>query len=53
MARLARFVVPGIPPHVAQRGNGRRRTVFGGTDYLACRELQRSHCAARGVAVWG
>jgi len=26
MARLARFVVPGIPHHVTQRGNGRQQT---------------------------
>jgi hypothetical protein len=27
MARIARFVVPGLPHHVTQRGN-RRETVF-------------------------
>jgi len=29
MARLARWVVPGLPQHVTQRGNRRRRTFFG------------------------
>jgi hypothetical protein len=28
MARLARFIVPGIPHHVTQRGNGRARVFF-------------------------
>lgn len=52
MARLARFVVPGVPHHVTQRGNGRQRTFFGDADYAAYRELLRVHCAAQGVAVW-
>ena len=52
MARLARFVVPCIPHHVTQRGNGRQRTFFCDADYVAYRELLREHCAAHGVAVW-
>ncbi len=32
MARFARVVVPGIPHHATQRGNGRARTFFGGDD---------------------
>jgi hypothetical protein len=28
MARLSRVVIPGIPHHVTQRGNGRQRTFF-------------------------
>ena len=52
MTRLARFVVPGVPHHVTQRGNGRQRTFFGDADYAAYRELLRTHCAAHGVAVW-
>jgi putative transposase len=27
MARLARVVIPGLPHHVTQRGNGRARTL--------------------------
>jgi putative transposase len=32
MARLARFIIPGIPHHVTQRGNGRQQTFFGDDD---------------------
>ena len=52
MARLARVVVPGLPHHVTQRGNGRARTFFGDEDYALYRDLLRDHCAAAGVAVW-
>ena len=53
MARLARYVVPGIPHHVTQRGNGRQQTFFGDGDYAAYRDLLGKHCASHGVAVWG
>jgi putative transposase len=33
MARLARVVVPGIPHHITQRGNGRAKTFFSDDDY--------------------
>lgn len=33
MARLARFIVPGIPHHVTQRGNRRERTFLEDGDY--------------------
>lgn len=52
MARLARYVVPGVPHHVTQRGNGRQQTYFSDADYAAYRELLREHCAANGVEVW-
>jgi len=29
MARLPRIVIPGLPHHVTQRGNGRAQTFFG------------------------
>jgi putative transposase len=32
MARIARFVVPGLPHHVTQRGNRRERVFFGDDD---------------------
>jgi hypothetical protein len=35
MARIARFVVPGLPHHVTQRGNRRERVFFGDDDYSA------------------
>ena len=52
MARLARFVLPGIPHHVTQRGNGRQQTFFSDADYAAYRDLLAEHCAANGVSVW-
>src|SRR6266576_2212747 len=39
MARLARLVIPGLPHHVTQRGNGRARTFFGDDDYALYRDL--------------
>ena len=33
MARLARIVVPGLPYHVTQRGNGRAKVFFTPDDY--------------------
>ena len=52
MARLARFVLPGTPHHVTQRGNGRQQTFFSDVDYAAYRDLLAEHCAAHDVAVW-
>ncbi|MDA0663070.1 MAG: transposase [Proteobacteria bacterium] len=52
MARLPRFIVPGIPHHVTQRGNGRQQTFFADADYRLYRDLLAAHCAAQGVAVW-
>jgi putative transposase len=52
MARLARVVVPGIPPHVTQRGSGRRQTFFGDADYALYRDLLASSCRAAGVGIW-
>lgn len=52
MARLARYVLPGVPHHVTQRGNGRQQTFFEAADYAAYRDLLGVHCAAHGVAVW-
>jgi putative transposase len=39
MARLARFVVPGLPHHVTQRGNRRQQAFFNDGDYAAYLEL--------------
>ena len=52
MARLARYVIPGVPHHVTQRGNGRQQTFFSDADYAAYRDLLAKHCAAHGIAVW-
>ncbi len=52
MARLARFVGPGVPHHITQRGNRRQRTFFCDEDYLAYVELMGDWCSRFGVAVW-
>jgi putative transposase len=52
MARLARIVVPGVPHHVTQRGNGGARTFFVDEDYGFYKELLGQHCREAGVEVW-
>jgi len=52
MARLPRLVVPGLPHHVTQRGNGRAQTFFGDADYALYRDLLAASCRAAEVAIW-
>ena len=52
MARLPRIVVPQVPHHVTQRGNGRQQTFFGSKDYALYRDLLGRHCRAADVEVW-
>ncbi len=52
MARLPRFIIPGTPHHVTQRGNGRQQTFFFHADYKLYRDLLAAHAAANGVSVW-
>ena len=52
MARLARIVVPGIPHHVTQRGNGRQQTFFTPEDYRLYRDMLSEECRAADVEVW-
>ena len=52
MARLARLVIPGLPHHVTQHGNRRRRTFFKGGDYAACIELVAGWCREESVEIW-
>jgi len=52
MARLARAVIPGLPHHVTQRGNGRARTFFRDRDYQLYRELLAEQCREAEVGVW-
>jgi putative transposase len=52
MARLARLVVPGLPHHVTQRGNGRAQTFFSDGDYALYRDLLADACREARVAVW-
>jgi putative transposase len=39
MARLPRLVIPGLPHHVTQRGNGRQPTFFEEADYALYLDL--------------
>ena len=52
MARLPRLVVPGLPHHVTQRGNGRAQTFFTEADYALYRDLLAASCRAAHVEVW-
>ena len=52
MARLARIVIPGLPHHVTQRGNGRGRTFFDDADYALYRDLLAASCRAADVEIW-
>lgn len=52
MARLARVVIPDLPHHLTQRGNGGARTFFTDADYALYRTLLGEHCRAAGVEVW-
>lgn len=52
MARMARTVVPGLPHHVTQRGNGRARTFFSDLDYRTYLDLLTVHCKAARVGIW-
>jgi len=53
MARIARYVVPGLPHHVTQRGNRREKVFFSDADYELYRDLLAMQCRKHGVAVWG
>jgi len=52
MARMPRFVVPGYPHHVTQRGTRRMRTFFSAEDYQAYLDLVRDAKASVGVDIW-
>ena len=52
MARLPRIVVPQVPHHVTQRGNGRQQTFFGDKDFALYRDLLGRHCRTADVEVW-
>lgn len=52
MARLARFVVPGLPHLVTQRGNRREPVFFSAEDYALYRDLLAEACDKAEVAVW-
>lgn len=52
MARLARIVIPRLPHHVTQRGNGRSQTFFSDGDYRLYLDLLREHCTEAEVGIW-
>jgi putative transposase len=52
MARIGRFVVPGLPHHITQRGNRRERVFFSDDDCALYRDLLAEACEKSGVAVW-
>ena len=52
MARLARVVVPGLPHHVTQRGNGGSRTFFSDHDFARYRDLLAASGREAEVQVW-
>lgn len=53
MARLARVVIPGLPHHVTQRGNGRQRVFFSDDDYALYLKLLKTACTAAKVRCLG
>lgn len=50
MARLAHLVVPGLPHHVTQRGNGGQKVFFGDGDYELYMALLAESCAVARVS---
>ena len=52
MARLPRLVIPGLPHHVTQRGNGRRKTFFEEADYALYLDLFAQAAERAHVEVW-
>lgn len=52
MARLPRVVIPGVPHHVTQRGNGRQRTFFEEGDYALYLDLLAAAAERAQAQVW-
>ena len=52
MARIARLVVPGLPHHVTQRGNGGQKVFFFETDYQLYKDLLLENCKLADVTCW-
>jgi len=52
VARLARVVIPGVPHHVTQRGNGRQRTFFEDGDYALYLDLLAAAAERARTEVW-
>jgi putative transposase len=52
MSRPARQVLPGMPHHATQRGNGRQRVFLRDGDHALYLDLLRHFCRKSGTAVW-
>lgn len=52
MARLPRIVIPGLPHHVTQRGNGRQQTFFEEGDYALYLDLLAQAAERARVEIW-
>jgi putative transposase len=52
MARLPRFVLPGIPYHITQRGNRRAQTFFEDADYALYRDLLAQSAQKAWAEMW-
>jgi putative transposase len=52
MARLPRIVIPGIPHHVTQRGNGRQQTFYEDGDYALYLDLLAQAAERAHVEIW-
>lgn len=53
MPRLNRYVLPGIPHHVTQRGNNRNTVFYRHGDYALYLDLLKRHARHNGVALLG
>lgn len=51
MPRTARFVWPGVPHHLTQRGNRRARVFFSDVDYRTYLKWLREYAAGHGVEI--
>ena len=52
MARLSRVVIPGIPHHITQRGNGRARTFFEQGDFALYLDLLAEAAERARAEIW-
>ena len=52
MARIARLVIPNLPHHITQRGNGGQKVFYSDADYIAFRDLLSASCKAAKVSCW-
>jgi putative transposase len=53
MPRSKRIVVPGIPHHITQRGNGRARVFDSDQDRAVFLDLLAGYSQQYGLAIWG